>query len=132
LRVAVDRDRISEIEWVAGSKNESELRWQLWLGYALSAVATASLIRFILLLTMRVTLTRDGLKLPRRELIGFDSMTELVSDDFQATGKVVLKYGQADDPRCAILDGYLIAQWKPIVSAICERKGFHNPFDVAT
>lgn len=127
LRATVDRGRIRELGWVGGRKSESELRWQQYLGFALSVVALASLVRLILLLTMRVTISSQGLKLPGRRMIGFDAMTALKSEEKPSFGRLVLEYDVGGGSRTVTLDRYAIAAWEPIVTALCDRKGFTRP-----
>lgn len=127
LRVQLLGERVLGLEWTAGPKSELDLRWQLWIGYGLSALGLVLAVRLVRVATTRVNLTATGLKLPGRLCIPFEAMTGFNGERYTDTGWVELEYTARGVPRRAKLDSYVVRAFQPIVTAICERKGFPNP-----
>ena len=127
LRIRLDRGRVASAKWIDGIHSESELAHQRWIGYGLGALGILFLVHFIRVITTRVILTDDGLKVRGRPMIPFASMDALHADRSGRRGRIELEYSLAGRRSLLRLDQYVVKHLPAIVAAICERKAFANP-----
>ncbi len=127
LRFSLSGDLLRDAAYVAGEKDDTELAWQRILGYLLVPVALAMILQLLRVLTTRVVLDDDGLKVRARALIPFDAMTGLDAARYRKKGYMDLSYTVDGKPRKVRLDDYIIRDFRPIVTEICERCGLENP-----
>lgn len=127
LRIRLDRGRVASVKWIDGIHPESELTHQRWIGYGLGVLGLLFLLHFIHVVTTRVTLTDEGLKIRGRPLIPFAAMDALQADRSGRSGRVELEYSLAGRRSLLMLDQYVVKHLPAIVAAICERKAFTNP-----
>ena len=119
--------RIVSVTWTNGPKTESDQQWQCWIGYALAVGGLIIAIRLALVLTTRLTLLDDGL-LRGKQLIPLDAISALRSDPAGRSGYVDIEYSVEGRLQRVRLDGYVFKRLPEIVTALCERKGFSNPW----
>jgi hypothetical protein len=128
LPVEVKGDAITPGEWIDGpSHGGTDLALQKVMAYGLAPVGIALLIQLIRVLTTRVRLDEGGLSVRGKPAIPFDAMTGFSAEMYKKRGWLELHYllnGQAAKVR---LDDYVIKEFRTIIEAICERKGFDNP-----
>ena len=127
LRLRIVRERIAETAWTPGTYSETDLRWQIRIGYALSIVGLILLARFVHILTTRVVLTEAGLKLRGKPLIPWEAMTGLRTDAYAGRGYVELDFRTERRSGAVRLDSYVIKELPAILQRICERRGFNDP-----
>lgn len=120
---------ISQIRFQESKYSEFDLKVQLIMGVVLGALGIFLLVRLVQMLTARTMLSDEGLKLPGKQTIPFDAMTEWDITDYKLKGRITLGYNQDGQTGQVILDDYKIKDFKTIVAIICERKGFENPVD---
>jgi hypothetical protein len=122
--------RIASVTWTSGPKTESDQQWQRWIGYALAVGGLIVAVRLALVLTTRLTLSDDGLWIRGRRLvkIPFDAITALRADPAGRSGCVEIEYSLDGRLQRVGLDRYVFKRLPEIVAAICERKGFANPW----
>lgn len=130
VRVAVklSGDRVAAIEWTEqGLKTEGDQFLQRVIGVVLASFALVLLVQLVRVVTTRATLSEAGLKLRGRPIVPFDAMGGLTAERYRKTGWVELAYTLDGRDASVRLDSYIIKEFRPIVSAICERCGFDNP-----
>ena len=129
LRVRGEDGRISEIVWVAGVRDDSDLRFQRWLGYALGVVSLVLTFRLFRIVGTRASLTEAGLRLPGKPVIPLDAITAVRKDPSDRGERVTLEYNCEGRDNHVLVDGYVIKELSSIVRAICEHNRLPNPFD---
>jgi len=127
LVVTVEGDRVRHTEWSGAKHSETDLRWQVRIGWVLAVVAVVLAGHMVRVLLTRASLTEDGLKLPGRGNIPFDEMAALEADDFRRTGRATLVVESIATKRRVELDAYFIRELPAILEAIVKRKGFGEP-----
>ena len=127
LKIELRGDLVAGGGFIDGYHNQKELTNQLIFGYALVPVAVIMLVQLVRVLTTRVVLSDEGLKVRGRPLIPFDAMTGLDAGAYRTKGFVDLVYQYQGDQRRVRLDPYVIREFAPIVTEICTRRGFENP-----
>ena len=132
LKVQLTGNRIANVTWTNGPKTESDQQWQRWIGYSLAVVGLIFAVRLALILTTRLTLSDDGLWMRGQRLIPFDAITALRADPAGRSGCVELEYSRLGRLNRLRLDAYAYKELPRMVAAICERKGFVNPWPAAT
>ena len=81
LHVRWDRDRMTSVRWIDGARaDDTDLAVQRWLGYALSLLGLIYIIQFVRVVTTRVSLTDQGLKIRGRPEIPFGAMAVVRRD----------------------------------------------------
>ena len=97
----------------------------LAVGFAvLSVIAAVHLVRVV---RTRAVLDDQGLVYNRGPVIGWDHMTALDSDRYEAKGWVDLIYDSGGGQQRRRLDSYHLARFDDLIDEICHRKGFRNP-----
>ena len=119
--------QIANVTWTNGPKTESDQQWQRWIGYALAVGGLIVGLRLALVLATRLTLSDDGL-LRGQQLIPLDAITALRADPAGRSGCVEIEYSLDGRLQRVGLDRYVFKRLPEIVAAICERKGFANPW----
>ena len=115
---------------VEGVKHtESDIRWNRWLAPILGVVVVISLIRLVRILRARAVLDDSGLTYGGK-FVSWESMTGIDAGDYARKGWLDLRYTEGGQTRTLRLDNYEIREFRPIVAAICERKGFPSPLAV--
>jgi len=128
LKVQRTGDRIVGVAWTDGPKTESDQRWQRWIGYALAVGGLIVAVRVALVLATQLTLSDEGLQIRGQRLIPLDAITALRADPSGRAGCVEIEYSLAGRPQPLRLDVYVYKRLPEIVVAICERRGFLNPW----
>ena len=134
LKVEIEllEGRIENVAWTDGPKTESDQQWQRRIGYALAVGGLIAAVRLALALTTRLTLTDDGLWIGPQRLIPFDAITALPPDPAGRLGCVELQYTRLGRLTRVRLDRYVYKRLPEIVTQICQRKGFPNPWPAST
>ncbi len=128
VEVKLSGDRVASIERTEqGLKTEGDQRLQRVLGVVLTSFALVLLVQLVRVVTTRVTLSEAGLKLRGRPVVPFEAMGGLTAERYRKKGWVELAYTANGRDASVRLDSYVIKEFRPIVSAICERCGFDNP-----
>ncbi len=119
--------RVRVAAWHDGpSHSSTDLMWQKGIGFALAPIGCLLLINLCRAVTLRVTLTDAGLKLRGKPIVPFDAMKGIKPGKNSET--VVLEYRRDGRDGVAQLDGYVVKEQASIVTAICRRTGFTDPF----
>ena len=113
--------------WAWGEYNETDLRWQRWIGYILSVAGIALILHFVKAATSGVTLTDTGMKLPRLPLVPYDAMTVLRTGGTRDPDSVTLEYVLDGRSRVVRFNSYLLKEFSAILDGICARAGFPHP-----
>jgi len=119
--------RIASAAWTNGPKTESDQQWQRWIGYALAVGGLIVAVRLTLVLATRLTLSDDGLW-RGKQLIPFDAITAVRADPAGRLGCVEIEYSLEGRLQPIAFDRYVYKRLPEIVAAICERRGFSNPW----
>jgi len=119
--------RIASAAWTSGPKTESDQQWQRWIGYALAVGGLIVTLHLALVLVTRLTLLDDGLLLGK-QLISLDTITALRADPAGRSGCMEIEYSVDGRLQRISLNRYVYKRLPEIVAAICERKGFANPW----
>ena len=127
IRFQLKGGRVAKMGWTWGEHSETDLRWQRWIGYFLSAASVVLALHFLRVLTTRVSLTDAGLKLRGRPLVPFDAITALRTGETSAPDSVTLEYVLGGRTRVVRLDSYVMKELSAILDGICERAGFPHP-----
>lgn len=127
LRIHLDHARVESAEWIDGIHAETDLAWQRWIGYALAVFGMASAVQFLRVVTIRVSLTGEGLKVRGGQRIPFSAMTKLLADRSGKGRGVKLEYSVDGRMGSVKLDDYDVKKLPEIVAAICEQTGFSDP-----
>jgi hypothetical protein len=116
---------VSSVDWVPGPKHErSSLIVQLGIGVLTGVVALVALIHLVRVLSTSISLNEEGLKIRGKPLIPWDAMKGIDANRYEKTGWLRLEYELSGRPGRVRLDNYWHKAFRPIVEAICERKGF--------
>jgi hypothetical protein len=113
----------------AKDKTAYDLMVQKILALVLTVLAVPLIIHYVRVLTYKARLTEKGLKLTGKPFVPFDAVKSLDSRDYPRKGWVDIAYTLEGVERTLRLDDYKIRQFRPIVAAICQRKGFESPLD---
>ncbi len=130
LLLHLDHASVKSVEWIDGIHPETELAWQRWIGYALAVFGIATALQFLRVVTIRVSLTVDGLKVRGAQRIPFNAITGLRADTSGKGRGVKIEYSVEGRTGSVKLDDYVVKNLSAIVAAICEQTGFpdpHNP-----
>lgn len=119
--------QVAKVTVLDGQHSETDIRYQKLLGWLLTAIALILLIQFVRVITTRVELSDEGLKVRRVPRIPFEAMKGIRADEYMKTGWVELDYEFSGTPGSIRLDNYVIREFRPIINKICERCGFTNP-----
>lgn len=118
----------NEAQFKPGLHTEKDLFIQKLMGATIGVLGLYCVLRVIGMLATSVTLSDAGLKTPKGRLIPFDAMTGMDASDFKDKGRIYLSYDAGGKEKTFTLDDYKMAAFKPIVTEICNRKGFESPF----
>ena len=125
VRVTLDGEMASKIEWRDGPKVASDIAVQKLLGILLGAGAALPLALLLVQLPTKYVLDDEGLTLPAAGRINYDQMTGVDVSAFSSKGIVRLKYRDAQgQEKTAVLDEEKIDKFDEIVAACCEKKGW--------
>ena len=117
-------------QWVAEAKRTaSDLIWQKTIGFALAPLGLAFAVQLLRVLRTRVALTDAGLQIGRRKPIPIEVITGIRGDSYESTGRIDVQYTAEGRAHTLKLDDYVIKDFRPIVTAICEARGFPNPLE---
>ena len=125
VRFALREGRPVDVTFPKPPHTATDIRWQKYYGYGLTALAGIALIYVIRVRMARARLDDAGLTLGSRPTIAWDSMKRLDSSAFRKKGWVDLYHGDPEEP--TRIDEYHYARFDEIIDAICARKGFDNP-----
>ncbi|MGD2108727.1 MAG: hypothetical protein PVI86_04985 [Phycisphaerae bacterium] len=127
LVVSIDGGQVGAIEWVEGVHSEASQALQRLLGYVLGVVGVFMLVRFVDVVTTRVTVTDAGLTIRGHPTIPFSDMKALRADASGKVGLVDLEYDREGKKSVARLDDYVIQEYEAVLSSICEHSGLPDP-----
>ncbi len=128
LKVQKSGERIAGAAWTDGPKTESDQKWQRWIGFALAGFGVLIMIRLVVVASARLVLSDAGLEVGGRPVIPFAAMSALRPDPAGRAACVELEYSLRGASHRVRLDGYVYKKLPEIVAAICERKGYANPW----
>jgi len=100
---------------------------QLYWSGGFGILGVITLVILIRARGKRLVLDDTGLQIDGRPVIPFDAMTGLKTDRWDAKGWVDLEYDSNGRSASTRLDSFKIDPCKPIIAAICDKKGFTNP-----
>jgi len=121
--------RVTSVDWNNGKHTPADITWQWVFAGAGGVLGILFLTRLAAARRIRVVLDESGLTPASRQTIAWDQMRELRADHYRAKGWVDLHYTDGGLPKTVRLDSYRIRDFRPLVTALCERKGFPTPFD---
>jgi hypothetical protein len=127
--VSLTGDLVTEAEFVDGEHTQADLITQKLLGGILGVIVIGMLIQLIRVFSTRVVLDDSGLRVGRRGPIPLSAMTGIEASDFRRKGILDIKYEMDGKSGSVRLDDYVVGAFRPIVTAICEARGFENPVD---
>lgn len=128
LVIQFNGDLVHGVSFEKGSRDEAELFVQKVLGFGLLPVTLLMLGQVVRVVSTRAILDQHGLKLRGRRPISIESMRSLDATDFERKGIIDLRYETAGRERVLRLDSYVYRDLRALVSGICDRCGFSNPF----
>jgi len=112
--------------------SDAEIAIQKMLAGLCGAGAIYMIVAALRARRTRVVVDDEGLRINTRPMIPYDAMTALRSDRWKDKGWVDLTYDDGGRTRQVRLDSYRIEPCEPLITAICERKGFTNPIPPET
>lgn len=121
LRAKMVGESFSSPAWREAGHTESDLIWQVWLGFTLGAVGVILSAQFIRVATTRVVLSADGLKVRGRALIPFSAITRLDAEQFEETGRLDIEYSMNDREGRVRLESYVVKRLGEIRQALQSR-----------
>ncbi len=124
LRLKTAEARVVGADWKDGAHSASDLKWQRWIGYVLALVGLVTIVHFVRVVTTRVTLTEDGLRIGRRPAIPFEAITGLSVSSGGKDEVANVEYNLKGQSGAVRLDSYVVKEVPAIAAAIRERKGF--------
>lgn len=127
LTLKVSGDQVLSGDYQPGDKPDSELMWQKLLGAIMLPVALIMACQLVRVITTRVTLDDNGLKVRGRPVIPFDAMTGIDAAKYRKKGFLDLSYTQSGKNKKVRLDDYVIRDFKAMITEICRRNEFDNP-----
>ncbi len=127
LRLRVASGRVAAIAWIDGVHSEMSQALQRWLGYVLGLFGLILLVRFVRVVTTRVSLTDAGLKVRGHPTVPFSAIKSLRRERSGKIGLIDLGYEVNGQKRVARLDNYVINKYDAVLTAICEQTGLADP-----
>lgn len=127
LVLALTGDLVQRVSFLPGEKREADLLVQKVIGFGLLPAAVFLVFQLLRVITTKVVLSDDGLKVRGRPLISFDAFTGLNAEKYRKKGYLDLAYEDQSREKTVRLDDYVIREFHAIVSEICGRCGFDNP-----
>lgn len=109
--------------WKLWDHSKEDIEGQFWWGLVPLAAGLYMFYRVIRAVTLRAVVDDEGL-LYRNERIPWERMNSL--RDYSPKGWIDLYYSAGNREKKLRLDNQKIAEFGPIVDAICEKKGFEN------
>ena len=94
------------------------------IGIITGIVALVASIHLVRVVTTRISLAEEGLKIRGKPLIPWDAMTGIDAKRYEKTGWLRLEYELGGRTGRLRLDNYWHKAFRSIVGAICERKAF--------
>jgi hypothetical protein len=114
--------------WTDGPQHDSaSLLFQKAMGFGLAPIGIGFLIQLVRVLLTRIRLDNAGLSLQGRPPIRYEAMQGIRADRYSRTGWIELDHTGAGGVQSVRLDSYVHKEFRPIVQAICDEKGWTNP-----
>jgi hypothetical protein len=125
VRVTLDGETASKVDWRDGPKVASDIAVQRLLGIGLGGASLIPLVLLLVQMSRKYVLDDQGLVMPGHGRIAYDQMTGIDVKEFSTKGIVRLAYRDArGQDATAVLDEEKIARFEEIIVALCERKGW--------
>jgi hypothetical protein len=120
-------NKVTSVQWTAGPRppKDISLQW-LYLGIC-GVLGLVTAVFLVSALRTRVVLNEDGLSMTPGPTLSWDQMKALKTDLYDRKGWVELEYESEGTTGEVRLDSYKIRDFKPLIAALCERKGFPSP-----
>lgn len=96
----------------------------------LVVLSVLGMVQLIRVIRTNVVVDDEGL-IYNGQKIAWDAMIALNSARYREKGWVDLEYKDGEETDTLRIDNYKVNAFRPVVSAICEKKGFTVPFDQA-
>ena len=129
LRIHQERGRVESVEWRDGVHTDTDQVLQRYLGYALGLVGIGLIVRLVRVVMLRVSLTEAGLKITGKPIIPWDAIAAPRAANVKSGRCIELDYTLTDRRGRIRLDDYLVKDFDPVVTALCDKKGVRNLFD---
>jgi len=122
--------------WIGGVKTEGDIFYNQAVGVIVGVIGVLMLLQWIRVLRTRVELTDAGLEVSSQGGFRFgatprvplEAITRLGTEDLSRKGWVHLHYRLEDGREGVVsLNDYVHKAFRPIITAICEQRGFENP-----
>ncbi len=111
-------------------RTATDILVQRAIGVALLAAFLVSAALMLRLRSQRYVLDERGLTIPGAATIAWAAMSKLDGDQVEEKGWVQLHFNGNGGQQTVRLDSFEIAEFGPMIDAICEHKGFENPLPV--
>ena len=111
-------------------RTATDLLVQRAIGVGLLLAFLVAAVQMLRLRSKRYLLDERGLTVPGTGTIAWAAMSKLDGEQVEEKGWVLLHYNGDGAPRTLRLDSFEIAEFGPMIDAICEHKGFENPLPV--
>lgn len=129
IQIALEGDLVDQNQsrFVSGYKSESELFLQKVIAFVLLGLSLVMLFQFGRVITTRVVLSEDGLKVRGRPVIPFKSILRIDNSRYRKKGYMDIYYTRDGKEPSVRLDDYVIREFRPIIEQICAKCGIENP-----
>ncbi len=126
LRVDTDAGRVRAAQWQNAAHTETDQQWQRWIAYALGVMGLIVTFNFARVISDRLVLSKEGLKLFGRPAIEWDAITALRQGP-GAGGSIEVEYRSDGMSQCLRFDDYRFKHLAAISAAIASQKGWDDP-----
>lgn len=119
---------VTSVNWKDGVHTPADLTWQWVFAAICGVVALIVAVRLWSAWRIRVVLSEAGLSPAPGRVISWEQMTGLRTEQYRQKGWLELQYDSEGAAKQLRLDSYKIREFRPLISALCGRKGFSSPF----
>lgn len=129
LTVRHKDDTVTAVEWKDGSHLERDLQTQTLFAAICGVAALITLVALVRALRIKTVVSDEGLSPAPGRLIPWDAMQGLDTATYKPKGWVILTHDEGGGKVETRLDSYRIRDFRAVMGALCERKGFASPFE---
>lgn len=122
-------DKVTAVDWTDGKHRPSDLQMQLLFAGICAVAGVVVLVGLVRALRIKTVVSDEGLSPAPGELISWEAMRAFNTSEYKAKGWIFLRHEKDGQVAETKLDNYKIREFRPIVSAVCARKGFASPFE---
>lgn len=128
LRAQYNHDRLTSIDWIDGIHSETDIAWQRWIGFVLTAFAGGLAVSFSRVLRGRVRVTDEWLQIDKAPPVACSSIRRIYLDPESVKGRVLIECESEGRPGAYILDAYRVKHLDAVIDALQQATGIEPTY----